>query len=864
VARQSLIPETLKQEVSVIPERKTADESHRPDVTQFFRRHHVFIRTARDASHQCLFFLGLLYDTTTKQGKAAIAQYRGFAVEQVKSLIRGVHLPDEQPYPQWEEKIAQDVQDGNSTLTAQQRAAVRAAISRRRDWRAIFDRLNNLEALDVSDLRRALTQFLKDSRSEHRLDRLVIHWFPECLTYFRKNLALIWGIFLLAAVSFKVEAVNALLRNEGWGVLVPLALLLVPLVASRGWTLYRRVRTPEVVPFWDIAGSAFRSFRYQALEPGRLIERWPRRAPLRREIVKGQSVKLLAYAGWWLVAFMAVSLLHNFGVLGMGDSSLTVFLVFGLFYVVLILAHVVDFWEYLDPKPVRFLMLVAAFAGIVFLLLGYGREFFIVVFLLASAGYFYGYSRNRESSFRLAWAVIFLASAALNFVGRNTHARAVWKEAETPWTRLTAVDWPWPGKPDGSGPPVVVMAASGGGSRASVYTALALRRLNEEYPQIAAQLQAISSVSGGSLANAAYIARLLELGPQSADSQARRRALEDLDRDLSEDFLFPTLLGALTPGMTRGEAIERSWRDGNVRLGEHRLSVLAERWREARKQGSTTPPFPIPLFNTSTLDGHDVVISPLEKKLYAPDEMDLEALDPKTNPFRAKQDRDAYTWVYYRDGIYGLEDLLKNFDPLLSQSVRASANFPFGFPLVRVETERPLFFSPKGNHAGMKRVDLTDGGALSNSGMWSLFNLLLPEEEEKLNSLKERGVLLFVVEASKMPVYPRLEQSLNSLRSTIGDQGPVGQHLHRLMFERLEREYGDRLAIVQLDLVPLESFNVLTSWALDRRSIENLHGSFRQRWNEEKPALEASWRILHDRAQRGDHRLVAKRRPPLD
>jgi hypothetical protein len=124
--------------------------------------------------------------------------------------------------------------------------------------------------------------------------------------------------------------------------------------------------------------------------------------------------------------------------------------------------------------------------------------------------------------------------------------------------------------------------------------------------------------------------------------------------------------------------------------------------------------------------------------------------------------------------------------------------------------------------------------------MWSLYQLLMPDEPEKLEELKRRGVLLLVVEASKMPTYPNLEQSLNSLWSTIGDQGPVGQRLHRLMFDALGREYGDRIAIVQWDLVSRESYNVLTSWALDEDSILKLGNSFETRWDQEKQNLAQS------------------------
>lgn len=844
----------------MLPERKVLEADL--DVMQFLRRHYVFIRKARDTSHQCLFFLGMLRCTTTRKGNEAVLDYFGFALEQVKALIGGVHIPDDKAYRHWQQQLA--------TLPAAQQLEVKRALSLYTDWSRIFDVLGDLENFNATPgLRQSLVQFLADSRGEHKLDQVVIHWLPECLTFFRKNLALIWGAVILLAVALKVEAVRALLWNEGWGVLLPLALLLVPLLISRGWILYRRLASAEVVPFWDISGAAFRTFRYQALEPGRLIERWPKHDRLRREIAKGQLVKLGFYAAWWGVAFLVISVFYNLGAIGLGDSSLTVFMVFSLFYAVLILAHLVDFWEYLDPRPVRFLMLMVSFSGIAFLLLGYGREFFIFAFLLTSALYLYTYFRGRHSVSDLSIALVFIGLAAANLIGRHTYQQAIWTEEEgTPevaWQRLGPGEWPWPGKPDGSGPPIVVLAASGGGSRAAVYTGLVLDKLNEDYPQIARQIQAISSVSGGSLANAAYTVRLLELKEQSADPKARLRTLDGLNKELGSDFLFPTLLGALLPGMSRGKAIEENWQDKDgIGLREHRLSTLADQWRSELSRRAPHPPFPIPLFNTSTLDGHDVVFSPLKKELYSPDAMDREARSQKTNEYFQAVSDDAYTWVYYRDGIYGLEDLLGNFDPLLSQSVRASANFPFGFPLVRIQTERPLFFSPGGYNDEEKRVDLTDGGALSNSGMWSLYHLLVPDEKERLDSLKKRGVLLIIVEASKMPVYPRLEQSLNSLWSTIGDQGPVGQHLHRLMFDMLQEKYGDQIAIVQLDIVPRQSYNVLTSWALDKRSHERLLSSFERRWDEERKLLDASWRILHDRAQRGDHRLVTRRRPPLD
>jgi hypothetical protein len=809
------------------------------DEDQFLRRHRVFVRRARDVSHQSLFFLGLLYDTTSETAQKAVDGYRDFAIEQVRSLVESVRPPEAPDLRGPQVERARKLHDS---------------------WNDLFS------TQEASELRKRFEDFLEASRTEGLFGKLAQHWLPDVYNYFRKNLALIWGALILLGVTLKVEAVNSLLRNEisynPAGFVLPLVLLLVPLVVSRTRTSALRRQDPPRVPFWDISSSAFRSFRRQALEPGRLINRWPRGNRLGREIVKGQAVKLAVYALWWLVAFGLIYGLHKKSVLGASGSSLTVFMVLSLCYAVLILAHIVDLWEYLDPQPVRFLMLAASLGGFVFLLLGWGRWFFICAFLVAAAGYFYSWILDREKTLRLAVAIFFLALAAANIVGWNTHDRAAWQEEgpDQKWDRLTVADWPWPGTD-----PVVILAASGGGSRAAIYTGLTLRRLNEKFPEIAGQLQAISSVSGGSLANAAYVARLLDLGEKRNDPEARRAALADLDQALGKDFLFPTLIGALTPTKTRGQSIEATWEDEEVKLGRHSLSELAAAWSSQNRGTSASPPFPIPLFNSTTLDGHDLVISPLKRKLYTWDEMEEEARDLKRSAYRRvdSNQEDPYTWVYYRDGIYALDDLLEGFDPKLSQAVRASANFPFGFPLVRIKTSQPLFFNPKDNDLEEKQVQLSDGGALSNSGMWPLYHLLVPDEREKLEELKRRGVLLLVVEASKMPVYPNLEQSLNSLWSTIGDQGPVGQRLHRLMFDALGREYGGRIAIIQWDIISKESYNVLTSWALDGDSIRKLGESFEERWDAEESTLVRAWTALKSKADSGKP-ILSTQRPPLD
>jgi hypothetical protein len=226
---------------------------------------------------------------------------------------------------------------------------------------------------------------------------------------------------------------------------------------------------------------------------------------------------------------------------------------------------------------------------------------------------------------------------------------------------------------------------------------------------------------------------------------------------------------------------------------------------------------------------------------------------------RFETESDDPTWVFYRNGIYGLENLLDDFDPPLSSAVRASANFPFGFPLVRIipAPTKALYFSPAPQK---KLVSLTDGGALSNSGMWSLFHLLMNNKPK----LFKRGVLLIIIDASKMPVYPNFKLKFNVLADTIRDQSTIGQNMHRLMYDVLEKEYHDRIGIVKFDLIELENYNVMTTWALDQDSHEKLRVSFDKRWEKKKKDIIKIWQKLRSESFDEANQFIDRRRPPMD
>jgi hypothetical protein len=876
---------------------------------RFLRRHDVLVHKTRDVAHQALYFLGLMLPTTSETAQAAVDDYRPFGMYQVRSLVRGVHLSVDG----YEE--AHRLAEAGAEPWRSQSDEIEQAYEDYRLWRSIHEAVEDPETADPADLRERMGRYLRISRRRDSKLRRTLGWM-------HKNLAALWAVALVTGVVGAVEAVNVLLRNQGLYLLVPVVLLLVPPVTARLLSHRSVSRPSSAVPHWDLGGPPFRSYRAQAREPGGMIDRWPEDNGLKRRtaillcgsllgwllavggasflvtrsgdageytlaavllaglvfyvfagarwlrgaslpwrVAAGHVVKLTAFLLWWLAVIAIYGVLIHF--FQLPDSALTVFLILSIVYFVLLVAHLLDFWDFLDRRAVRFNFLIAGAAALACLVGGQGRLFFLVVFGAAGLWFLVRFARawkHRPAS--LAIALILGIAAVLLWVGRNTHRNDEWtNDGEKVLDRLGAEDWPF--DPDGE-EPVVVLAASGGGSRAAFYTALTLQHLHADPATrpIAERLEAISSVSGGSLATAAYVARryhddkrlgLLEV---ASDDQEPKELLHEA---VGRDFLYPTLKGALVPGTSRGREIERAWDQEYVGLGGLRLSDLREGWREARDEGEGVP-FPIPLFNATTLDAHAVVISPLSRELYTRPGLREEAREDEALG-RATE----ATWVHYRDGVYGLEDFLDRHDPKLSAAVRASANFPFGFPLVLLrDPVHAPFYSPGWKSWDGGTVSLTDGGALSNSGMWTLTHLLANRAEV----LRERGVLLVIVEASKMPRYGGVGRSIRRLWGTIGDQAPIAQNLHRRMLDPLEAEYRDesgrpRIAVVQVDLVPRDSHNVLTTWALDRTSRETLEDSFDQRWGVERENLLAAWRALES-GEEPPESMIARRRPPLD
>ena len=852
----------------------------------------VFVLKARRTTEYALFFL--LHVGNIRQevedvapGSSARSRilkdactYVTFALEQVASLIYSVHVsreylpanveaahplregplpPAPPPIAFWRDEIWEQTNRMRPGREALWRAHAGPAPSDRGAGEAALASV----LASAARLTAALHAFLDATRPSGREER-ALTLLAAGYRAIGRRFTFCLGVAISLALLLGVEAVRSLILNQGARALLPLGLGALPLLLF----LPRAQRRLKI----DWGRRAFTS--RDTTEPDTTIVRWPAHNPFTYRMPCEAAFSLVLFAGAFVTLGLGLSLVVSFH--REWTSFLTVFMSLALVLIFLRLCIFLDRWDFLDERPIRLRALtVGAVVGALLL-----AEWFseLAIFLLAMGGAITWRMWQRRAPWILlalgSVLTLLLAASSLHAaLSRDTNAWSddVGVDARDPALyHVTVTDWPL----DNEGEPVVVLAASGGGSRAAIYTAKTLVSLAHDLRDVAKQLQAISSVSGGSLATAAYVARRYAGLP-----------VDDLEAAVSNDFLLPTLLGAFTPWSSRGTAIEESWRRpgrGLPAMGDLRMSHLALAWQSAADRHAPAPPFPMPLFNTCALDGHDVVVTPLDRDLYT------DASDERWRRLRSAYDLQPTvvpTWVVDRDAIYGLEDLLPEANVLLASAVRASANFPFGFPLVDVKTcSESLFLSPIRDIStaeaarraavtarsgldhpachGPATVHLTDGGVLSNSGMWSLFQLL--SRPRSVESLRKRGVLVILVEASRMPEYTESQRSLLTLFGTLGDRKPVAQSLHRRMLELLHQRYGGRLAVVQLDLVPEaapESFNVYTTWALDPKSHDRLSRSFARVWPRARADIDERFQRLRAGYDAGSDDLL---RPPLD
>ncbi|MFA6166922.1 MAG: hypothetical protein WC700_09915 [Gemmatimonadaceae bacterium] len=707
---------------------------------------------------------------------------------------------------------------------------------------------------DVGKLRaleKDLCAFLSASAADSWFIHLTYTRLPAIVRALGQHLGFAVGAAIALAVLLGVEAVSSLFRNRWlYGVLAFVFAVLPGIALLIEGRRERKRRTPR----WDVGGRVAREVLPTLIEPDAWVPWHPRGQHLGRKIYFGLAYKILLYLLTWLALWIVVRLLVS--VFSFDPPLLTVYLIAVMLAGVAFAGAAIDYVDIHSQAPVRGILLSGVL--VVGLAIWFSDNTFWLLLwpILWSALVLFWVWRVRQARATVAVVVIIAGVVAAHLTTTSRIDAGRWKDRtdSAPMALIDPSEWP---AGDTSDAPVVVMAASGGGSRAAIMVAHTLQRLRAEHPRIAENLQAISSVSGGSLATAAYVVR--QLHASGRDTAGLPSCDESLLDAMGQDFLYPTLLGVIPGFGGRAESIQRAWQKCPVGLDALQLSRLAQIWRSrnVRARG-TVPPFAVPIFNSVSLDRHAVAITPLAGKFFWQG-LDEFARSPASQ-VRGRLGALSSTWVYYRSGIYHVTDLGERIDPSLSEAVRASANFPFGFPLVEVETTRPLWYSPRTEELDSgttKVVRLTDGGALSNSGLWPLLPLLL----NKKDAIKPRGVLLIIVDASRMPTVGATDRQLGLLQ-TLFDKAPKSERSHFQMLEELGQVYGDCFEIVQLAIDPLERNNIHTTWALDGHSRALLDTLFDESWRSVTNRLDTAFTSL--RGCKGTPRSMRARRVPVD
>ena len=670
-----------------------------------------------------------------------------------------------------------------------------------------------------------IARFIRRSRPLNPFIRFTYSLAPAAGHFFTQHFALITNFLIGLAVCAGVEAVRSILLNAPRFTTLAIAVALTPLAVL--YVIQRLLRARGRSAPWNLGGRVVHSLPV-SVEPPRWRAWHPNGYATRIYMSLGLKVAL------HVVLWIAVGLFIRSGVQFMAwdEVRLTVYLIVMLWALTVLFGGICDFADMHSPSPLRFMMfggMVVVSVAIVMTDSAPAAQL-VVGAWVALMTWWTLRVRNKQT----LGIPIALGAAAI-FAIAMTDARQrddVWRPSTGGESTVRLDQWPMGDKSSG---PVVVLAASGGGSRAAIFTARTLMALDEGAPDVAANLQAISSVSGGSLANAAYVARRLRPGG-AADSACAI----PLSQAVSRDFIQPTIMGLWRPG-GRGQAIQRAWEQCPVGLSQVTIDTLARRWHDAIARGESRPPFPIPLFNSTTLERNAVVISPLDYRFFA-SAFDDEARDTSRNQYRQFA---SPTWVFYRSGIYHLSDLTGGMSAPLSAAVRASANFPFGFPLVEVQAKNRLWYSTTmadrtTPDTASRMVRLTDGGALSNSGLWPLVPLLRNQRERVGD---DRGVLMIVVDASRMPGAPWTDRQ-RGLLGTLIDKNPKGERLHLQMLQQLRADYGECFGYVYIGIEPQPKYNVYTTWALDSKSLQVVDSAFAAAWRIAAPQVTAEYARL--------------------
>jgi hypothetical protein len=330
--------------------------------------------------------------------------------------------------------------------------------------------------------------------------------------------------------------------------------------------------------------------------------------------------------------------------------------------------------------------------------------------------------------------------------GTNEYPVTPWPHAQQPRPTSTTFLENWWSKHDRS-KPLVAVAASGGGIRASLWTTHVLRELLAADENFNQRVALVSCVSGGAVGSLYYLNEFVANGPPNGETMNQIVAAAE------SSSLAPAVWGIAYPDFARTLFVRDLVRI--VTLGKVHLPdrgwALEQAWRQ--RLGTSDPTFgswhptvvggecPLGIFNATLQETG-------ERLLLAPVRIPMAHLGTLQ-----RQCQDLETL---------LDDEDFSGDMSVVTAARLSASFPYISPQARPATD---------SAANIKAYHAADGGYFDNSGLLTaievLEDFLRQMKSEKPNEIPKTIVLVEIRASSRVTtqteIYPHKSQLWTAL-----------------------------------------------------------------------------------------------------
>jgi len=304
--------------------------------------------------------------------------------------------------------------------------------------------------------------------------------------------------------------------------------------------------------------------------------------------------------------------------------------------------------------------------------------------------------------------LLIAASFFANTLARSDHFYEVLPEGEVEEVALEQV-FDAADRSQGGDAPVVLVATSGGGITASLWTATVLTGLQQEVgAEVTRSIRLLSSVSGGSVGALFFLDRFGPDGapPQTALEEIRQTAGASSLEGVSWGLAYPDLWRIFAPFLVRNRFLDRGWALEAIwrsRMAEPNATLSD--WRKKMQAGE----LPAAVFNSTVVEtGNQLLLTPLAGS--------------------------------FARGATDFLSTYPGYDLPVATGARLSATFPWISPVAR-----PL--SENGGDGVSPFFHGADGGYYDNYGIVTVVDWILSLDAPHVGELQRRGVVLVRIRA---------------------------------------------------------------------------------------------------------------------